>query len=59
MKICKTLKYEIRKTRIRCWLRMKDNALVELETKDDSKDIDWLGLEDGSQIVYQVLLHVS
>ena len=55
-KICKALKHDIRQTSIRCWLRLNNNVLLELETKDDSKNIDWLGLESGSQIVYLVSL---
>lgn len=53
MKMCKVLKLDVRRTNLRCWLRMWDGSLSELETRDDVKNLDWLGLENGSQLVYQ------
>ncbi|TFK42454.1 hypothetical protein BDQ12DRAFT_275920 [Crucibulum laeve] len=52
MKICKTLKRNFTKSTVRCWLRMEDGMLVELEAEQDTRDLDWLGLENGSHIMY-------
>jgi len=53
LKICKTLKYDARNTNIDCWLQMRDGSLMALAHENDSRDIDWLGIETGSQIIYQ------
>ena len=55
MKICKILKQDARRTQVRCWLRIRDGSLSELVKQDDSKDLDWLGIENGSQIIYEVI----
>ncbi|KDR81741.1 hypothetical protein GALMADRAFT_239919 [Galerina marginata CBS 339.88] len=54
LKLCKSLKYDARSTKITFWLRMGHRLLSKLETQQDSRDLDWLGVESGSQIVYQV-----
>jgi len=52
LKICKTLKYA-RNTSIDCWLQMPDGSLTTLGNENDSRELDWLGIETGSQIIYQ------
>jgi len=54
MKVCKILKYDLRRTNLTCWLRMGDGSLSELDSQYDSRDLDWLGVETGSQIIYQL-----
>ena len=53
LKICKTLKYDSRNTDINCWLQMSDGSLMTLGHENDSRDLDRLGIEPGSQIIYQ------
>jgi len=53
MKVCKTLKYDARRTKLTCYLRMANGSLSELDSDYDGRDLDWLGLENGSQIIYQ------
>jgi len=37
---------------VTCWLRMRDGTLAELKSNDDYRDLSWMGLESGSQIIY-------
>lgn len=37
---------------VTCWLRMRDGTLAELKSNDDNRDLSWMGLESGSQIIY-------
>jgi len=53
LKICKTLKYDARKTDINCWLQMPDGSLMTLGHENDARDLDTLGIEPGSQIIYE------
>ncbi|KAF8798138.1 RNI-like protein [Phlegmacium glaucopus] len=53
LKICKTLRYDARNTSIDCWLRMPNGSLTTLGHENDTRDLDWLGIETGSQIIYQ------
>ncbi|KAJ3515736.1 hypothetical protein NLJ89_g1578 [Agrocybe chaxingu] len=53
LKACKTLKLDVRRTNLTCWLRMRNGSLSKLGEEYDSRELDWLGIEDGSQIVYQ------
>lgn len=53
LKICKTLKYDVRNSYIDCWLEMPDGSLVTLDHENDSRDLGWLGIETGSQIIYR------
>ena len=53
LKVCKTLKYDPRNTEINCWLQMTDGSLMMLGHENDARDLDWLGIENGSQIIYQ------
>lgn len=53
LKICKVLKYDARRVNITLWLRMGHGSLVKLDAAD-AREIDWLGIENGSQIIYQV-----
>ncbi|KAF9527024.1 hypothetical protein CPB83DRAFT_748494, partial [Crepidotus variabilis] len=51
IKICKVLKLDVRRTKLRCWLRMWDGSFAELEAVNNTRDLDWLGLENGSQLI--------
>jgi len=53
LKICKTLKYDARNNNIKCWLQMPDGSLMTLGHENDSRDLDMLGIEPGSQIIYE------
>ncbi|KAF8163437.1 hypothetical protein B0H34DRAFT_649985 [Crassisporium funariophilum] len=53
LKACKALKFDTRRTALKCWLRMHDATLTELDSQYDTRNLDWLGIENGSQIVYQ------
>jgi hypothetical protein len=53
-KICKTLKFNARNTNLNCWLQMSDGTRLTLGHENDSRDLDWIGMESGSQIIYQV-----
>jgi hypothetical protein len=55
LKISKTFKSNIRQSKISCWLRMRDGSLSVLDTRDDSRPLDWLGIENGSQIIYKII----
>jgi len=57
LKICKALKCDARRIDLTLWLRMGQGTLTRLDREDDARDIDWLGIERGSQIVYQVQEH--
>ncbi|KAF9482808.1 RNI-like protein [Pholiota conissans] len=54
LKICKALKYDPRNTNIMFWLRMPHGALGRLDDESTYRDLDWLGLEHNSQIIYQI-----
>ncbi|KAF8965202.1 hypothetical protein BDZ97DRAFT_1904102 [Flammula alnicola] len=54
LKICKVLKCDARHINITFWLRMGHGALAKLDNEHDSRDLDWLGIENDSQIIYQV-----
>ena len=53
LKVCKTLKYDARNTNINCWLQISDGSLMTLGHENDSRDLDTLGIEPGSQIIYE------
>jgi tubulin-specific chaperone E len=36
------------------WTKMRDNVYVELDVSEDARTLDWIGLENNSQIVYQI-----
>jgi hypothetical protein len=55
-KICKLLKHDARHTNLTIWLRGQ-GTLVKLDREHDARDIDWLGIEKGSKIVYRVQEH--
>jgi len=57
LKICKALKYDARRTDLTLWLGMGQGTLTRLDREYDARVIDWLGIERGSQIVYQVQEH--
>ncbi|KAG2020004.1 tubulin-specific chaperone e [Coprinopsis cinerea AmutBmut pab1-1] len=44
-----------RANKVMFWIKMNDGEYVELEEADDSHTLDWIGLEDGTQIVYSLL----
>lgn len=39
---------------VELWIKMRDNAWAELSAQDDGSTLDWLGLENSSQIMYQL-----
>lgn len=51
MKLAKTFKLsKTEQAGLRLWLKMPDATYAEMEVADDSHDLDWWGLEDGSEI---------
>lgn len=54
LKICKALKRDPRHTNIMFWLRMAHGSLARLDNEQDSRDLDWLGLENNSHIMYRI-----
>jgi tubulin-specific chaperone E len=52
LKALKTFKAP-REARARLWLRMADDTFSEIGTdgRDDSGDLSWWGLEDGSEVL--------
>ncbi|PPQ93226.1 hypothetical protein CVT25_015224 [Psilocybe cyanescens] len=54
LKMCKVLKVDARRTNVALWLHMGNGALTKLDKEHDLRDLDWLGLDNGSQIAYQV-----
>jgi len=57
IKICKVLKLDARHTDLTIWLRMGQGTLAKLDKEHDARDIDWLGIERESKIVYRVQEH--
>lgn len=57
IKICKLLKHDARHTDLTIWLRMGQGTLAKLDREHDARDIDWLGIERGSKVVYRVQEH--
>jgi len=57
IKICKLLKLDARQMDLTIWLRMGQGTLVKLDREHDARDIDWLGIERGSKIVYRAQEH--
>ncbi|EMD38216.1 hypothetical protein CERSUDRAFT_113365 [Gelatoporia subvermispora B] len=54
-KVAKTLGIpRTQHTRVRLWLRMPDGHLVEMESGDDMRDLDWWGVDDGTDILLYV-----
>lgn len=51
-KIAKVTKHRAGSAAVTCWLRMRDGTLAELKSNDDYRDLSWMGLESGSQIIY-------
>ncbi|GJE87126.1 RNI-like protein [Phanerochaete sordida] len=52
MKLAKTFKLgRAEQPGLRLWLKMPDGAWSELESAEDTHDLAWWGLEDGSEIV--------
>lgn len=54
LKICKALKCDARKTNLVLWLYLGNKTLTVLDQQQDLKDLDWLGVDNGSHIAYQV-----
>ena len=54
LKICKALKLDARQVIITFWIRMGHGSLSKIDNEYDSRDLDWIGVENGSQIIYQV-----
>jgi hypothetical protein len=57
IKICKLLKHNARHMDLTIWLRIGQGTLVKLDKEDDARDLDWLGIERGSEIVYRAQEH--
>jgi tubulin-specific chaperone E len=36
------------------WLKMGDDTFAKLDHDSDEKDLDWLGFENGSEVLYDV-----
>ncbi|KAH6918438.1 hypothetical protein BKA70DRAFT_1416436 [Coprinopsis sp. MPI-PUGE-AT-0042] len=41
-------------SQIAFWTKMRDDVYVELEVSEDARTLDWIGLENDSQIIYQL-----
>lgn len=54
LKIHKTLKLNPRQTTLTFWLYMGNGALTELDNEQDGRDLDWLGIDNDSFIIYHV-----
>lgn len=52
LKIHKTLKLNPRQNRLTFWLYMSNGALTELDNEQDGRDLDWLGIDNESLIIY-------
>ena len=51
MKLAKTFKLtKAEQTALRLWLKMSDGVYTEMDLSDDNHELDWWGLEDGSEI---------
>jgi hypothetical protein len=37
------------------WLKIDDGRFRELHTDEDSRELGWLGLENGSSLVFSIL----
>lgn len=56
MKLAKTFKLtKAEQAGVRMWLRMPDGAYAEVDLTDDNHQLDWWGLEDGSEIAVAAL----
>ncbi|KAF5330813.1 hypothetical protein D9619_005494 [Psilocybe cf. subviscida] len=54
LKIHKTLKLNPRQAKLTFWLYMGNGALTELDNEQDGRDLDWLGIDNDSFIIYHV-----
>jgi hypothetical protein len=54
LKIHKTLKVKSRQNKLTFWLHMGNGALTELNNDQDGRDLDWLGIDNDSLIIYHV-----
>jgi hypothetical protein len=36
------------------WVKMGDGSFARLDHDSDDKDLDWLGFENGSEVMYSV-----
>lgn len=55
MKVCKVTKE--RNADIGLWLILGGGLLRKLQVENDSEELDWLGLEDGSSIMFHIAVH--
>lgn len=59
--LLRSLRGKIKKLRckgrgaVELWMKMRDNAWVELRKEDDASTLDWLGLENETHIAYHVI----
>jgi len=55
MKLCKAMKCIPAKTNMRLWLVMGNGSLEELGDDWDKRDLDWIGIENHSQLFFHIL----
>lgn len=55
LKIKKTMRLVTTKASVALRLKMKDGTLVGLESSSDDRDLAWLGVEDGTELVVDIL----
>ena len=54
MKLCKLLKRNYKDTDVRLWVVMDNGSMVPLEQEDDSRELGWFGVEDGTELLFQI-----
>ncbi|KAF9013951.1 hypothetical protein BDQ17DRAFT_1386518 [Cyathus striatus] len=54
MKLCKLSKENSRNCIVRCWLKLSDGSVKELEKDSDTKDLSWLGIEKSSEVLFYI-----
>lgn len=54
LRVCKAMKCSASETAVTLWLRMDDGLLVELDGDRDLQNLGWVGLENGSEIVFHI-----
>ncbi|CAL1705710.1 unnamed protein product [Somion occarium] len=51
LKVAKSFKLPKGTQALKVWLKMPDDALIELPSEDDTHDLSWWGIEDGSGVI--------
>jgi len=52
VKISKAINGRAGGHKVRIWQEMQGRVLTELDTEQDARDLSWLGLDDGTAIIY-------